>query len=271
MVLSSAILVGGVSYANGASITACVKKSNGATRIISGKMKCTKSERQVSWGQTGTTGPQGPQGATGAIGATGEAGPQGPAGPNGNTTLFYKGSERTLIDVTSQETFIPHQVMSAEVPAGLYQISFTGQILYTAMIEDMNIYNARPIALSCFMSRNSVWDESNPNFANQGVLLPPVINPDEYLPYAAVLIPQAPGGDNFGNSVYFVDTELMNWTAPISFEETTTVYVWCIIQNSNSYYASPSPSSTPGVNTETVAFANSQITAIKANELDTFN
>ena len=71
MIISSALIAGGIAYAAGETITACVKKSNGATRIISGKMKCTKTERTVTWGSTGE------QGATGATGATGAQGPAG--------------------------------------------------------------------------------------------------------------------------------------------------------------------------------------------------
>lgn len=81
----------GAQAAEDEAIQACVKKSNGAARIVRAGTKCAKSERVVSWGAEGTpgevgaTGPAGPKGDTGAAGPQGPAGPAGPAGPQGLT------------------------------------------------------------------------------------------------------------------------------------------------------------------------------------------
>lgn len=72
-------------------IQACVKKSNGAARIVRAGTKCGKSERAVTWGaegapgEAGATGPAGPKGDTGAAGPQGPQGQVGPAGPQGLT------------------------------------------------------------------------------------------------------------------------------------------------------------------------------------------
>jgi hypothetical protein len=54
-------------------IRACAKKSNGALRVIA-KGNCRKSEKAVSWNQTGPAGVAGAPGATGATGAKGDPG-----------------------------------------------------------------------------------------------------------------------------------------------------------------------------------------------------
>ena len=48
---------------------ACVKKSDGQTKMVKKNKKCKKGWKKVSWSQTGPTGP------TGAAGANGPAGP----------------------------------------------------------------------------------------------------------------------------------------------------------------------------------------------------
>ena len=68
-------------------ISACVNKSSGALRISS---KCTKTERPLTWNQTGIQGP---------------TGPQGPAGPKGTDasiktkliTIKYIGNGTSLL------------------------------------------------------------------------------------------------------------------------------------------------------------------------------
>ena len=94
LIISASVLTASASQADTDTLTACVKKSNGAARIISGKMKCYRGERLVTWtstsdsligpaGARGATGAEGPAGATGPTGAVGPAGVAGPAGRDG--------------------------------------------------------------------------------------------------------------------------------------------------------------------------------------------
>ena len=107
LIISASVLTASASQADTDTLTACVKKSNGAARIISGKMKCLRGERLVTWtstsdsligpagarGATGVEGPTGPAGATGPIGATGAAGPAGRDGVDGvNGTNGHDGA-----------------------------------------------------------------------------------------------------------------------------------------------------------------------------------
>jgi len=70
-------------------VNACVRNSNGLTRIVNSAHDCHADEHFDSWsiqgpaGPQGAAGPQGPAGPAGATGAPGPAGPLGPAGPQG--------------------------------------------------------------------------------------------------------------------------------------------------------------------------------------------
>lgn len=125
ILLSSAMIAGGIAYAAGDTITACVKKSNGTTRIISGKMKCTKTERQVSWGSTGEQGPAGATGATGAQGPAGAVGVTGASGTNGISNIYTK-----TVNSTSIPYNYPLAPISAVIPAGKYNFQVSGQLSY---------------------------------------------------------------------------------------------------------------------------------------------
>jgi hypothetical protein len=98
LVLAAAFaVVAGTAFATAARdaaepIEACVKKSNGAIRIVTATSSCTKTERRLAWGTggeagppgpTGAAGPPGPRGPAGDPGPAGAAGPVGPAGPQG--------------------------------------------------------------------------------------------------------------------------------------------------------------------------------------------
>jgi hypothetical protein len=75
---------GGVAVAATSSspvIRACANKRTGALRLAN---RCRRSERRVSWNQTGPQGTAGVRGARGATGATGAAGAAGTAGAQGN-------------------------------------------------------------------------------------------------------------------------------------------------------------------------------------------
>lgn len=77
-------------------IHACVARSNGIVRIVSGSGLCAANEDAVQWGvvgiqgaqgPVGPQGPAGPQGAQGAQGPVGQAGPPGPRGLQGQQGL----------------------------------------------------------------------------------------------------------------------------------------------------------------------------------------
>jgi hypothetical protein len=57
-------------------IHGCFQKKTGSLRVIFGKQRCGKSEKAISWHQTG---PQGLQGNPGAQGPHGNAGATGPS------------------------------------------------------------------------------------------------------------------------------------------------------------------------------------------------
>jgi hypothetical protein len=63
-------------HASGGQINGCVSKKTGALRVVSAGAKCRKSEKPISWNQTG---PPGTSGLPGQKGATGATGPPGPA------------------------------------------------------------------------------------------------------------------------------------------------------------------------------------------------
>src|SRR5215470_8944754 len=71
-----------VAQANAQTITACVAKADGTTRILiaglpSKYATCAKTEQSVTWNVTGPAGPTGPQGAQGPAGPTGATGATG--------------------------------------------------------------------------------------------------------------------------------------------------------------------------------------------------
>lgn len=79
--MAAAFLVAGAGLAVAAgsdtTIHACVKKGNGALRVVDAAKDCRRSERAIAFDE------RGPRGLTGATGAQGPAGPQGPPGPQG--------------------------------------------------------------------------------------------------------------------------------------------------------------------------------------------
>ncbi len=169
LIVSASVLTVSSSFADTETVTACVKKTNGATRIISGKMKCAKNERQISWNSTsdglvgptgatgaaGATGATGPAGAVGATGATGEQGPQGiqgsagatgpagPAGANGISKSLIKSGNQVSINQGSEAV-----VLSATVPAGKYVMDLSALLNYS----NGNTAMAGDSYLGCYLS-----------------------------------------------------------------------------------------------------------------------
>lgn len=151
MILSSALIAGGIAYAAGDSIVACVNKSTGLTRIISGTMKCYKKERQVTWNQTG---PSGSQGATGATGATGSSG----------TSLVLKNNPtNSEISVLPSATT---NILGVSVPAGKYVFTLNSQVGY----RNNNVATTQPRYAACFIS--SISDPSTASSTASGYLWP---------------------------------------------------------------------------------------------------
>ena len=58
--------------AGAATIKACANKKTGAVRVISGKKKCKKSEKKLTWNTKGVAGTNGTNGTNGANGAPGQ-------------------------------------------------------------------------------------------------------------------------------------------------------------------------------------------------------
>ncbi len=69
--------------ADAATIRGCAKKSGGDLRVLGAGKKCKKSERAVSWAESGEDGRPGANGAPGASGAQGAQGAQGAPGATG--------------------------------------------------------------------------------------------------------------------------------------------------------------------------------------------
>jgi hypothetical protein len=177
LIVSASVLTASSSFADTETVTACVKKTNGATRIISGKMKCAKNERQVSWNSTsdsligptgatgaaGATGATGPAGAVGATGATGEQGPQGiqgptgptgPAGANGISKALIKSGNQVSINQGSEAV-----VLSATVPAGKYVMDLSASVNYS----NGNTSMVGHPQLGCFLTEGSNYTEASTN------------------------------------------------------------------------------------------------------------
>lgn len=62
---------------------ACVKKKDGAVRIVAKKQRCRRGEAKTSWNERGKAGPRGEQGVPGTRGEHGLPGTQGPRGEAG--------------------------------------------------------------------------------------------------------------------------------------------------------------------------------------------
>lgn len=179
-IVGASVLTASSSFADTETVTACVKKTNGATRIISGKMKCAKNERQVSWnstsdsligpagasgpaGATGSTGATGPAGEVGATGATGpqgiqgpagETGPAGPAGANGLSKALIASGNQVSINQGSEAI-----VLSATVPAGKYVMDLSATLGYS---NGMTSMVGHP-QLGCYLTESSSYSDAATN------------------------------------------------------------------------------------------------------------
>jgi hypothetical protein len=150
VIMSASILTASSSQAETQSLNACVKKSNGVTRIISGKMKCARSERKVTWTSTsdGLVGPAGSHGSTGAVGPAGSiglTGEQGDAGTNGTNGTDgvdgVNGLSKVLVASGNQVSINQGSegvILSATVPAGKYAMDLSASLSYSNGFTSMS-------------------------------------------------------------------------------------------------------------------------------------
>lgn len=140
IITAAALVAGGIAYASGDAFTACVNKKTGLTRIISGKMKCYKSERLVTWNQTGPTGAQGSTGLQGT---------------SGFSTTYVKSLTISTDTVSDQD--LDSLVLSIpNVPAGNYLLSLSMVLdKYTGFpVEIASVTNSY---VDCSVTSASTW------------------------------------------------------------------------------------------------------------------
>ena len=201
IITSAALVAGGMAYASGETFTACVNKKNGLTRIISGKMKCYKSERQVTWNQTG------PSGAQGATGATG---PQGPAGTADGAGDVYTKKE-TSISLALDET---KTILSMRLPAGTYSFTASGG----AAFYTNNVILLKPRYMACLISKSTNTSGSD------------VLYPIEGMPSRTRLSFEPVSPDNQYDKEFGMKS--FSWTTILDFTSETSVYLICTHEKS---------------------------------------
>ena len=162
LIVSASFFASSSTYADSITLKACVKKSNGATRIISGKMKCVKTERQVTLSST-TDNSTGAAGVAGAVGATGSQGPTGAAGADGvdgtNGTNGVNGISKALIASGNQVSInqgTEGVVLSATVPAGKYVMDLSASLNYS----NGNTAMAGDSYFGCFVSSANTYTDA---------------------------------------------------------------------------------------------------------------
>ena len=102
------------------SISSCYAKKGGKLRVVKAGKTCKKTERPLTWSQTGPAG---------AAGAKGPAGPKGAKGDPGTPSVAYSNDGGGLLDTT---TGTP--VAALELPAGKYLLM--GTSIATNMAEE---------------------------------------------------------------------------------------------------------------------------------------
>lgn len=227
MILSSAIIAGGIAYASGDAFTACVNKNTGLTRIISGKMKCYKSERQVTWNQSG---PTGAQGATGATGSTGLSGVSEIYSKSANSANILTGNTGT--------------VLSAQIPAGNYNFQFQSQISYF----NNNVATAKTRYATCLLTTHSDVATSF-NSSNASKVVWPVVGSNTV--FRTSFAPSGASIDEVGTHPYHV-------SGTLNFTTSSTVYFNCGIETLSGDTASTG---------QAIVFYFPRLTLIKADTL----
>jgi hypothetical protein len=93
-------------------ISGCYAKKGGKLRVVKAGKTCKKTERPLTWSQTGPAGAAGPRGATGPKGAKGAPGRRGPT---------YSADGFDILD-----NVIPRDLVELSLPAGSYLLFGTG-------------------------------------------------------------------------------------------------------------------------------------------------
>lgn len=195
MLLSSAMIAGGIAYADGSAISACVNKKTGLTRIISGKMKCYKSERSLSWNQSGATGSQGATGATGSSG----------------TSAVYK---KTITDGADTDALTDGQsltIVTATLPAGKYAFQLTAEVTYF----NNNISTSHSRFLRCLISTTS--DPSTAQ-TTPSTALWPIVGSNDF--FRISFEPRAA-------TTYRYSESHLSQVGTLEFSSATTIYLQC--------------------------------------------
>ncbi|MFN0027826.1 MAG: Hcp family type VI secretion system effector [Acidimicrobiales bacterium] len=101
-------------------IRACVSENGaGVLRVPSEARGCRRSERELTWNQTGPAGPTGPTGSVGAAGpagSTGASGPAGPAGPAGSVLTTTGAASEPVCEPDPIEPAVDLYLDVPEVP-----------------------------------------------------------------------------------------------------------------------------------------------------------
>jgi len=132
-ILGLALLAAGAGVASATSSDAaaelhgCYATKSGAVRLtLDGAKPCKKTERALTWNQTGQTGPQGPAGPEGQRGPAGPQGEAGPPGDAGGSKVFITRRDQFRLTRYDKNKWPPvfqnELVMSAPVPKGGWKI-----------------------------------------------------------------------------------------------------------------------------------------------------
>ena len=195
------MIAGGIAYAAGDSIVACVNKSTGLTRIISGKMKCYKSERSLSWNQTGATGSQGATGAT---------------GPSGTSAGYYKiatsGADNYALAYSQRLT-----IVTANLPAGKYNFQLTAEVTYF----NNNVATSKSRFLACILSSTS---SPTTAFSTPSTGLWPILANNDV--FRVAFYPHGAATDRYGNFN-------LSQAGILNLPSATTVYLHCVHESPN--------------------------------------
>jgi hypothetical protein len=119
--LAAAMLGFGVSQAaipdSSGVIHACFNKLTGRLRVINSSASCSRTEKSLTWNQTGPSGPPGPSGPKGS---PGPSGPPGPAGSSGASGMVQ---ERKDVSVAFGKAFGTRVQVDVSCPDGYVAVS----------------------------------------------------------------------------------------------------------------------------------------------------
>jgi hypothetical protein len=99
-------------------ITACAHKTSGKMRLLKSGKKCKRTEKALTWNQTG---PAGPTGATGATGA--------PGAPGLSSSVAYQATSMAVVPLGTAKT----SVISLPLAGGMYVVNASATIKTTRL------------------------------------------------------------------------------------------------------------------------------------------